>query len=116
DRNHVSPLASLAVNPGAKPADFSRVIVHRSGLGARPVSGPRTTSSAVTRRGSTRLVNQLESGTSSIVLTLRAWTLDGLRPGVTKRLYDRSYRRPTSYDAAPDASALSGSRAIGSSP
>src|SRR3954469_10318793 len=63
-----------------------------------------------------RLVNHPESGTSSMLLTFRACVFDGGRPGVTKRLYDRSYISPMSPGLALDASCVSGSRASGSSP
>src|SRR3954463_5678632 len=86
EMNHVSPFASFAVKPGANPALFSRVMVQSSGLGAGLVFGPRTRSSALIFRGMIRLVNQLESGTSSIVFTLIAWTFEALRPGVANRL------------------------------
>src|SRR5262245_55334418 len=86
DTNHVWPLASIAVKPGAKPPLFSRVMVQRSGLGGGPEFGPRTKSSAEAAGGRMRFVNQLESGTSSIVLTLPARTFDDFFAGVTNRL------------------------------
>src|SRR5688572_14079957 len=86
EMNQVSPLASRAVNPGANPADFSRMITHFSGAGAGPTLGPRTISSTVTARLPIRFVNQLESGTSSTVLMLRARLFDGVRSLVTKML------------------------------
>ena len=86
EMNQVSPLASRAVNPGAYPDDFSRMMVHFSGAGGGPALGPRTTSSTDTARLPMRLVNQLESGTSSTVLMLRARLFDGVRSLVTKRL------------------------------
>ena len=45
-------------------------ITHRSGAGGRSTLGPRARSSARSGMRPMRLVNQLESGTSSIVLTL----------------------------------------------
>src|SRR5262245_64824590 len=91
--NQVSPLASIAVNPGLTPDDFSRMSVHCSGFGGRPVSGPETTCSGV-NFASRRLVNQLESGTSPIVLMFFARRPDGLERCTTKRLYERSYNKP----------------------
>ncbi len=44
DTNHVSPLASRAVKPGAYPAAFSRMMTHFSGAGGGPTLGPRTNS------------------------------------------------------------------------
>src|SRR5205809_2772400 len=87
ERNQVSPPASAAVNPGEAPALFSREITQRSGLGGGPTFGPRTRSSADSERGRMRLVNQLESGTSSIVLTSRARVFDGCRDWVMNRLW-----------------------------
>ncbi len=115
ERNQVSPLASFAVKPGEKPAPFSRISTHRSVLGGGPTLGPRTISSTDGVRARIRFVNQPESGTSSMVLTFRAWTFDGTSCAVTNRWYDKSYRSPTSSGRAPDASRLSGSRASGSS-
>ena len=62
-----------------------------------------------------RLVNQLESGTSSMVLMLPARVFDGLRLEVANSWYDRSYSRPMSHGATPEASLGSGSRLMGSS-
>src|SRR6218665_2201791 len=84
ETNQVSRLASLAVKPGAAPALFSRVSVHRCAAGAGPATGPRCSSSAVIGRLPIRLVNQLESGTSSTVLMLPAGVLVGFCPDVTK--------------------------------
>ena len=67
-RNQVSPLASAAVKPGCAPAVFSRITIHFDGSGGAPTFGPRVMSSVVIGRVPMRLVNQLESGTSSMVL------------------------------------------------
>src|SRR6476660_124740 len=87
-RNHVSPLASFAVKPGFAPAVFSRTITHFSGAGGRPMTGPCASWAAVTSVEPIRFVNQLESGTSSIVLMFRARVFDGLWSAVTNRLYE----------------------------
>ena len=89
DTNHVSPLASRAVNPGAYPDAFSRMITHFSGAGGGPTLGPRSSCSSGTAL-TMRLVNQLESGTSSMVLMFCARVFDGARSAVTKRLKVRS--------------------------
>ena len=77
-RNQVSPLASLAVNPGCIPAAFSRMSTHRDGSGGTPTLAPRSISAALRGVVPIRFVNQLESGTSSIVLTFCARRPDGL--------------------------------------
>jgi hypothetical protein len=79
-------LASLAVTPGLPPADFCLKMTHFDGSGGAPRFGPRTSSSMLTVRAPTRLVNQLESGTSSIVLMFCARNPDGLRPGSANEL------------------------------
>ena len=102
--NQVSPFGSVQVKPGENPADFARMIVHLPGAGGRPSIGPRTASSFETGRVPMRLVNQLESGTSSTVFTLpRADVLCRLT-GRVNRLSIRSTKRSTSCDAAFDAS------------
>ena len=66
DTNHVSPLASRAVTPGANPDAFA-VDLPTSPTPAGTDVGPRGICSA--RHGAHgAIVNQLESGTSSIVL------------------------------------------------
>jgi hypothetical protein len=72
DTNQRSPFASRIVKPGANPACLGRTTDHLPGAGPVPASGPRTASSVDTGWARMRLVNQLESGTSSIVLMLRA--------------------------------------------
>src|SRR5262245_31152682 len=86
ETNHVSPFPSLAVKPGANPDDFSRVSVHREASGGWPLMGPVASSAAVSVRVPTRLVNQLESGTSSTVLMFFARVPDATLPDVTNRL------------------------------
>ena len=54
------------------PEVFSWTIGQSSTLSTSSEFGPRTISSIVIARRPIRLVNQLESGTSSIVLTLTA--------------------------------------------
>ena len=63
------------------------MIVHFSGAGGGPAFGSaHDLVDATARPLPMRLVNQLESGTSSIVLMLRARLFDGVRSAVTKRL------------------------------
>src|SRR5262245_28054433 len=102
-RNHVSPVASLAVMPACAPDVFSLKMTHREGSGGAPTLGPRTTSSIVSALVPMRLVNQLESGTSSMVLTFCARSPEGLRRDTAKLLYVNSYSRSTSESAAPEA-------------
>ena len=71
--------------------------------------GPRTISSTVTGREPTRLVNQLESGTSSIVLMFCAGRPEGSRLGSAKELRVNSYNMSCSLKAARDASCGAGS-------
>src|SRR5262245_40084856 len=80
-RNHVSPLASLAVKPGWAPAVFSRMSVHLDGSGGAPTFGPRVSASTVMGVVPIRFVNQLESGTSSMVLMFFARIPLALYPG-----------------------------------
>ena len=85
-RNHVSPLASRAVKPGCTPDVFSLITVHFDGSGGAPTIGPRR--QLLGRdRGSVpiRFVNQLESGSSSIVLRFCARLPEGLLPDVTNK-------------------------------
>ena len=77
-RNHVSPRASRAVKPGWAPEVFSRISTHFEGSGGAPMMGPRAICSTDTGTVPMRLVNQLESGTSSMVLTFWARRPDGL--------------------------------------
>ena len=95
---------SVAVKPGEKPADFARVIVHLPVAGGAPSIGPRTASSIEIGRVPMRLVNQLESGTSSTVFTLPARTFASGSPGRVNRLSIRSTKRSTSCGAVFDAS------------
>src|SRR5262245_37514030 len=90
-RNQVSPLASLAVKPGCMPDVFSRITTHFDGSGGAPTFVPRTSSSIVKGLLPTRFVNQLESGTSSIVLRFLARRPLGSYLDVTNRLYVSSY-------------------------
>src|SRR5215203_5105461 len=90
DTNQVSPAASFAVNPAANPEVFSRMIVQDEGSGGGPLLGPLINSSLFRVRVPMRLVNQLESGTSSTVLAFSARMPAGALRGVTNRLYARS--------------------------
>src|SRR5262249_58321728 len=114
-RNHVWPFASRAVKPGLVPADFSRSSTHFSGDGAVSELTPRAICSAVIGEAPMRLTNQLESGTSSMVLTLPAFVFDGFFEALTKRLNEYSKKRSMSSGLAPAALRLSGTRARGSS-
>src|SRR4051794_29424655 len=84
--NQVWPFASRAAKPGLVPADFSRSSVHRSGPGAAVELMPRASCSLVNGAVPARLTNQLESGTSSVVLTLPALVFEAFRSALTKRL------------------------------
>ena len=57
--------------PGCRPADFPPLTFQPSSEIASNRSGPRTSSLVESGRRPIRLANQLESGTSSIVFTLR---------------------------------------------
>src|SRR5688572_18130475 len=103
DTNHVSPLLSVIVNPGANPVVFGLTTAHLPAAGPLPVSGPRTASSTESGRARIRLVNQLESGTSSIVLMLPAATFDALSPGRLNRFSARSQNRSMSHGCTADA-------------
>ncbi len=70
--NHSVPAASRTVKPGVMPSLLPETTVHGPGAGHPTRSGRALTSSVVSGCATTRLVNQLESGTSSMVLTLRA--------------------------------------------
>jgi hypothetical protein len=58
----------LTVKPGVTPSLFEDVIVHGPAAGPTLLFGPVSISSAVSSLRPARLVNQLESGTSSIEL------------------------------------------------
>ena len=66
------------MKPGWAPDVFSLMSTQRDGSGGAPRLGPRTISSTVTVVVPIRFVNQLESGTSSIVLMFFARVPDGL--------------------------------------
>ena len=72
--NQTWPAESRTVNPGITPSFFAAITVHRPARGAAAGVRPLTTSSTVTARAPNRFVNQVESGTSSIVLTFCART------------------------------------------
>jgi hypothetical protein len=74
------------VNPGCAPDVFSLVSTHRDGSGGVPTLGPRVSCSGVIGVVPIRLVNQFESGTSSMVLISLARNPDGVYPDVTNRL------------------------------
>src|SRR4051812_2120471 len=95
-RNQTSPLESRTVNPGAKPDVFGRITVHEPLAGPLVVFGPAVSSAIDTGRAYTRLMNQLESGTSSIVLTSRARTPVAGSPGCANRLRSASLTRSMS--------------------
>ena len=66
----MTPAVSRTVKPGAAPSFFARMTVSLPGAGPSPVTAPRITSPMVSGLVRMRLVNQLESGTSSMVLML----------------------------------------------
>jgi hypothetical protein len=72
--------------PGWLPPDFCRQMVQCDGSGGAPTFGPRTTSSTVSGRLTIRFVNQLESGTSSMVLMFCARMPAGFCRGNANRL------------------------------
>ena len=90
--------------------------VQRSAAGGGPRLVPLNKSSTDSALAPMRLVNQLESGTSSMVLMFWARVLDGLRLEVAKSSYDRWYsQKPMSQGSTLEASCGSGSRLMGSS-
>jgi hypothetical protein len=98
------------VNPGEMPFAL-RLTVNLPGAGPVSSPGPRNVSAGVT---DARLVNQLESGTSSMLLMLSARPISE-RPGRPNRLITESKTREISRGAAFDASCVSTVRLIGSS-
>ena len=84
--NHRSPFESRIVKPGVTPSLFPDAIVHLPGAGPVAVSGPFATSSTVIGLvPMIRFVNQLESGTSSMVLMLIARRFMSGSPGLPNR-------------------------------
>ena len=112
--NHVRPAVSRMVKPGVMPSLLPETTVHLPGAGPLVVSGPRRTSSTVSGRAPARLVNQLESGTSSMVLMLTA--LSEMRsPGLMNVFSTKSYVSLRSHARTWAASSVSGSTVMGSS-
>ena len=66
----------MIVKPGETPFAL-RLTIHLPGAGPVSSLGPRIISSTVIGRVPARFVNQLESGTSSMVLTLAARPTSG---------------------------------------
>jgi hypothetical protein len=64
-------LASFMMKPGLPPPDLPEVMVNGA-IGSGPSIGPRATSSGERSSTPIRLVNQVESGTSSHALVLCA--------------------------------------------
>ena len=67
-------------NPGCRPLDLPPLTFQPSSETESNRSGPRTSSAVESVRRPMRLTNQLESGTSSMVFTLRArtsWRMPG---------------------------------------
>ena len=87
--NHTWPLASRIVKPGVTPSLFAAITVHGPAAGPVVVSGPFNSSSTVIGRAPIRFVNQLESGTSSTVLTFWARTLVVGSPGFVEQVFQR---------------------------
>src|SRR5205085_898805 len=115
ETNLRSPGRSVAVKRGAKPTSFAATTVMGPGAGPLPAAGPRAISSDDSVRARTRLVNQLESGTSSMVFTLAACTPVASSPGLPNRLAVRSTNKSIVHSWTFDASCVSGSRVSGSS-
>ena len=112
--NHMTLALSRMVKPGVTPSLLPDTTVHLPGAGPLVVSGPRRTSSAVSGRTPARLVNQLESGTSSMVLMFSARR--GVRsPGLKNVFSTKSYGSLSAHSRTLPASWVSGSTAIGSS-
>src|SRR5262245_16744508 len=103
-KNQSCPLASLTVNPGVTPSLLDDVMVQTPGSGPGVVSGPLKTSAGVSGRAPARFVYQLESGTSSTVLTFFARSATTVR-GPT-RLVARSANRSTSSGFIAEASCV----------
>ena len=75
------------MKPGVTPSLLPDASVHLPGAGPFPVFGPLATSSTlIGAPPMMRLVNQLESGTSSIVLMLIARRFMSGSPGLPNRL------------------------------
>ena len=108
--------AFTARKPGWNPAGpLPAVTIHSSISIRSTVSGPRAISAAVIGRRPIRFVNQLESGTSSSVLTFTAG-IDRRSPCSVNWFDTKSYVSLSSRGAAPLASnAASSSVASGSS-
>ena len=101
--------------PGCRPADFPPLTFQPSSEIASNRSGPRTSSLVVSGRRPIRLANQLESGTSSIVFTLRARTSCRC-PRSANVFATKSYPFESSIGTTFDASSdMSSSAAMGSS-
>ena len=103
-------------NPGCTPEPLSREMTHPSiDTCGGPVSGPFTSSSMGMSRRPMRLVNQLESGTSSSVLTFNART-SRRSPGWMNEWTTKSYPLLSSCSFALEASSTASSSVqIGSS-
>ncbi len=111
---YMSPRASAIVSPGVMPSFLPETIVHTPGSGPVPATGPVSTSSAVMTRVPMRFVNQLESGTSSSVLTLDART-SRCSPASRNEFWMKSYDSFTFHGLTWEASWVSGSASSGSS-
>ncbi len=85
--NQRAPALSMIVKPGVTPSLLPADTVHFPGAGPSPVLGPVATSSTVSGlEPRIRLLNQLESGTSSMVLMLCARRFMSGSPGLPNRL------------------------------
>ena len=93
EMNHVSPPAPRTIAPGAAPTSLGLMMVSLPPR-RRPPSGlvfaPCSSCSADTGWARIRLVNQLESGTSSIVFRFCARQPVFVDRGVANELYMRS--------------------------
>src|SRR3989441_1026189 len=99
--------------PGVIPSVFAPTTSHGP-FGAPPVTDPRTISSTDMGRARIRFVNQLESGTSSSVLTFSA-RMFAVSAGFMNVFSRKSYGSLKSCTATPLASCVSTSAAMGSS-
>jgi hypothetical protein len=105
---------SRTVKPGVMPSLLPETTVHGPSAGGPDEFGPRTYSSTVSARRPRRFVNQLESGTSSIVFTFTArWLV--WSPGFRNVFSTKSYGSLISRSCTSRAFRVSGSTSSGSS-
>jgi hypothetical protein len=110
----MTPAESRIVMPGVTPSVLGSMIVQGPAAGPVPESGPFAASAGDHCAVPARLVNQLESGTSSMVLTFTARAVL-LSPGFKKEFSMKSNPSLLLMACTRAASCVSGSRVIGSS-